>query len=212
MTNPVHKVTCFITRSSDNGTELLLFSHPNSGIQIPAGTVNPGEDIESAARREATEESGLVGLTLIRKLGMIDDPPPPNHLLVTLPTRVYSRPHTNSFDWAYFRSGLPVEVLRHEAGFTQVRYEEKDRTIDPLYATYTITGWVPDRTLTDQRMRHFYLFHSVTPTSNRWSVETDNHVFDLFWAPLDKLPSIVPTQDGWLKWLTEADLIGFRNM
>ncbi len=42
MSNPVYKVTCFITRSSKNAHELLLFHHPYSGTQITAGTVEPG--------------------------------------------------------------------------------------------------------------------------------------------------------------------------
>ncbi len=49
MTGIVYKVTCFITQVHKNGPELLLFNHPNAGTQIPAGTVNPGEDIEAAA-------------------------------------------------------------------------------------------------------------------------------------------------------------------
>ena len=100
MTDPVHKVTCFITRPGETGTELLLFIHPQLGVQIPAGTVNPGEELEVAARREAAEESGLNTLNLVRLLGEADDPPPPGVLLVSHPTTVYSRPVAGSLDWA----------------------------------------------------------------------------------------------------------------
>jgi 8-oxo-dGTP pyrophosphatase MutT (NUDIX family) len=209
MTEPVGKVTCFIIRMGKNGVELLLFEHPTAGIQIPAGTVDPGEDIESAARREAAEESGLDGLVLIRSLGENDEPPPSGHVLVTKPTAVYSRPEVGSFDWAHFRTGLPVEVLRHKSGFTQVRYEEPDHIPNPEYATYCITGWVPDSALTDQRIRHFFLFNAPDPTPEQWSVATDNHVFELFWAPISKLPAIIPPQDGWLKRLAKQDLTGY---
>jgi len=209
MTNPVHKVTCFITRSGRIGPELLLFHHPNAGIQIPAGTVDPDEDIESAAHREAAEESGLDDLLLIRSLGKSDEPPPPGYALVAHPTPVYSRPDAASFDWAHFRTGLTVEVLRHEAGFTQVRFEEKDRDINPQYNTYSITGWVPDEALLDQQVRHFYLFEAPGETRQQWSVTTDNHVYELFWAPIKNLPAIVPPQDGWLKYLMKTGLTGF---
>jgi 8-oxo-dGTP pyrophosphatase MutT (NUDIX family) len=208
MTNPVHKVTCFITRSGKNGTELLLFNHPTSGIQIIAGTVSLGEDIESAARREAAEESGLDGWVLIRSLGESDEPPPPGYILIAQPTSVYSRPNLGSFDWAHFRTGLLVEVLRHEAGFTQVRFEEIDRYLDPQYTTYNIIGWVPDEALTIHRTRHYYLFNAPNPTPARWSVVTDNHVFELFWAALDDLPTIIPPQDDWLKYLPDTHLTG----
>ncbi len=75
--NPtVHKVTCFITRTQKSGTNLLLFNHPIAGVQIPAGTVNPGEDPVTAAHREAFEETGLTDLILERALGEVEDPPP----------------------------------------------------------------------------------------------------------------------------------------
>ena len=200
MSQTVHKVTCFITRPGDRGTDLLLFHHPNAGVQIPAGTVEPGEAPEAAAMREAAEESGLTGLVLLRSLREVDDPPPKGYILVAHPTPVYSRPQMGSLDWAHFRTGLPVEELRHEAGFTQVRYEEHDRFPDPQYATYNITGWVPDEALTSQRTRHFYQFSAPSQTPEKWSVAIDNHVFELFWAPLNDLPPIVPPQDGWLKY------------
>ena len=43
MPDSVEKVTAFITRRVDDGCELLLFEHPVGGVQIPAGTVEPGE-------------------------------------------------------------------------------------------------------------------------------------------------------------------------
>jgi 8-oxo-dGTP pyrophosphatase MutT (NUDIX family) len=201
MIKTVHKVTCFITRIGRNGSELLLFNHPRAGVQIPAGTVNPGEDIESAARREAAEESGIDDLVLIRSLGETDEPLPPGYVLVAHPTPVYSRPHPSSFDWAHFRTGLQVEMLRHEESFSQVRFDENEREFDPQYITYSITGWVPDEALTLERIRHFYLFEALGEHPLRWSVAIDNHVFVLFWAPLNDLPAIIPPQDGWLKYL-----------
>lgn len=54
------------------GDTLLVFSHPDfpeAGIQVPAGTIEPGEDPEAAALREAFEETGLAGLTLVAPLG-----------------------------------------------------------------------------------------------------------------------------------------------
>jgi 8-oxo-dGTP pyrophosphatase MutT (NUDIX family) len=62
------KVFAYIT----HGDRLLVFSHPHApeaGIQVPAGTVEPGEPVEAAVLREAWEETGLPGLTLARFLG-----------------------------------------------------------------------------------------------------------------------------------------------
>lgn len=52
--------------------KLLVFSHPyepDSGIQVPAGTIEAGEAPDQAALREAYEETGLSGLVLESFLG-----------------------------------------------------------------------------------------------------------------------------------------------
>ncbi len=201
MTSLVQKVTCFVIRAGKSGTELLLFNHPRGEVQIPAGTVEHGESPEEAARREAAEETGLADLLLVRSLGKEDDPPQPGHMLVVLPTLVYSQPDASGYDWARLHPGLTVEALRHSGGFTLVRFEETDRYIEPQYVTYNITGWVPDEALTDRCIRHFYLFSAPDRTPERWSVAVDYTQFELFWTPLNNLPRIVHPQDEWVKWL-----------
>ena len=64
----IDKVLAYVTW----GNELLVFSHPDfpeAGIQVPAGTIEPGEEPEVAAVRETFEETGLSGLTLVAPLG-----------------------------------------------------------------------------------------------------------------------------------------------
>lgn len=56
---PVTKVLAYVWR----GHQLLVFrqpEHPEAGLQVPAGTVEAGEDIASALFRELHEETGLV--------------------------------------------------------------------------------------------------------------------------------------------------------
>ncbi|HEV2235823.1 MAG TPA: NUDIX domain-containing protein [Ktedonobacterales bacterium] len=62
------KVVAYITHRR----RLLVFTHrdhPEAGVQVPAGTVEPGESGEVAVLREAREETGLRELTLVRYLG-----------------------------------------------------------------------------------------------------------------------------------------------
>ncbi len=51
---------------------LLVFRHvdvPEAGVQVPAGTIEPGESPAQAMMREAREETGLADLALGRFLG-----------------------------------------------------------------------------------------------------------------------------------------------
>ena len=203
----IEKVTTFITRTTAQGVELLLFEHPFAGIQIPAGTVEAGEMPEQAAQREAREESGLTALMLREYLGYTEDHFGGHHRLVLEPTTVYARADATSFDWAHFRTGLPVTLTgRQSNGFSQVRYEEWDRWPDPQYVTYAITGWVPDERLCSTVRRHFFRLEAQAPTDERWTVSTDNHRFSLFWAPLQHLPVIVHPQDAWLEFLFKSQV------
>lgn len=62
----VTKSCAYITR---NGSELLVFEGPgHDGLQIPKGTVEPGEAPREALYREIVEESGLATIERPRHL------------------------------------------------------------------------------------------------------------------------------------------------
>ena len=65
---PVLKVLAYITRAAPEGLQLLVFEHqgsPEAGVQVPGGTVDPGEELLDALRREVVEESGLTDLAVV---------------------------------------------------------------------------------------------------------------------------------------------------
>lgn len=64
------KVLCYVVRDE----RLLVFRHldhpwDQSGLQVPAGSLKPHETPAEAALREASEETGLTTLRLIRRVG-----------------------------------------------------------------------------------------------------------------------------------------------
>lgn len=72
MEKPKQKILAYITRISESKKELLVFVHqqyPEAGIQVPSGTVEKNENLESAFRREVFEESGLKIVNLPQFIG-----------------------------------------------------------------------------------------------------------------------------------------------
>lgn len=76
MTVTKHKAFAYITSGTTSGTtrgmRLLLLAHPNqpeAGLQVPAGTMEPGETPEQAVLREAREETDLEHLILVELIG-----------------------------------------------------------------------------------------------------------------------------------------------
>lgn len=66
------RVLAYVTRERDGGTELLVFDHrdqPSAGTQVPAGRLEPGEELEAGLLRELEEESGLANARVVRKFG-----------------------------------------------------------------------------------------------------------------------------------------------
>jgi 8-oxo-dGTP pyrophosphatase MutT (NUDIX family) len=198
----VGKVSALIVRPAGAGHELLLFQHAHAGIQIPAGTIEPGETPEQAVLREAAEETGLTQFSAPQPLGARDELLPDDQRMLAESTPLYTRPGCDHTYGLRLRSGIAVRLEREQGACVQVSYEEWD---DPQGASspvsYRITGWVPAATLARGRRRHFFLLRYADPTPANWPVETDDHHFVLFWARLDALPAIVPQQAGWLAML-----------
>jgi len=195
------KVTAFVTRNFQQHKELLLFRHPNAGIQLPSGTVEEDELPEQAVLREVAEETGVKGARLAACLGYLDTQPS-SVRFVLQKTGVYARPDYSSCDVTGFQfyRGTIVSLQHCEGEFAQVTYEEWDRFPDPQVLTCQVTGWVPLSLLSDCSRRFFYHLEKAEDslkTRDLPGVAADNHIFYPFWAPLDALPELVQPQQEW---------------
>ena len=205
----LEKVTPFITRRAPGGLELLVFQHPTAGVQLPAGTVEIGEDPAAAALREAQEESGLRELRLVCAIGQQEHLLPETDVAVCQTTTVYSRPDPGSFDWASLPRGARVRVERRVPGYLLVTFEEGDRYPDPQYISYQITGWAPEAVLGQVVRRYFFhLEFTGQSPADGWEVPIDCHIFRPFWLPwanlqMDDCP-ILSNQHAWLDYAQNA--------
>lgn len=49
--------------------QILAFQHPQAGLQLVKGRIEPGENARAAALRELEEESGISGTGIVEDLG-----------------------------------------------------------------------------------------------------------------------------------------------
>ena len=65
------KILAYLIREDKGKQQLLVFIHrdyPEAGIQVPGGTVEEGEQLETALLRELEEEAGLERLSVRNKV------------------------------------------------------------------------------------------------------------------------------------------------
>lgn len=198
--NPVHKVTAFITRDLNGKRELLVFQHPNAGIQLPAGTVERGENIQKAVLREAREETGIQTFALESHLSDIENELREGECIITRTVHVRIEP--NQAAMPYERTlgrGGTVQYRTTQNGWSHISCIEYDRVPDPQYIRWNITGWVPNDAISHHKPRHFYHLTTSEQTPDQWSLKSDgDHIFKPFWTPLSPKPNLVPSQNKWL--------------
>ena len=208
MNEVVQKVTAFMVRERNGVEELLVFKHPTAGIQIPAGTVEAGEDIETAVKRETYEETGLQFVEIENYLGYIENELENNQRIIAETTQVYIEPSLNAIPYAEkLTKGLTVDYHSTQGDFTHISYIEYDRHPNPTCIRYNITGWVPNENLSAQKKRHFFQLTTQEQTADAWELRSDRgHIFKPYWTPLSPKPDIMPPQNKWLDFVYEKIL------
>ena len=207
MNKIVQKVTAFIVREQNGIKELLVFKHPTAGIQIPAGTVEEGEDLETAVRRETEEETGLRFVNIEKYLGCFENELEDNQRIIAETTEVYIEPDLTAIPYKRkLPKGLTVDYFSTQKDFTHISYieYEYDRFYKPVCIDANITGWVPNEKVSAQKKRHFFHLSTQEETADAWELKSDQgHIFKPYWTPLSPKPDIISPQDQWLNFVYE---------
>ena len=210
MNETIQKVTAFIIRERNSVKELLVFKHPTAGVQIPAGTVEKDEDIETAVKREVYEETGLQFVEIENYLGCFENELENNQRIISETTQVYIKPNLTAMPYKRkLPKGLTVDYLSIQKDFTHISYiaYEYDEFYNPIRIDTNITGWIPNENLSAQKKRHFFLMSTQEETAEAWELKGDQgHIFKPYWTPLSPKPNIIPPQDKWLDFVYETIL------
>jgi 8-oxo-dGTP pyrophosphatase MutT (NUDIX family) len=202
----IDKVTAFVTRGDGTERELLVFRHPSAGIQLPAGTVEPGEAIAAAVRREVAEETELTQVTIVARLASLPESLGLDGWMITTPVRLRAKPcetaafvdvHHGQKVFSWFGRGLTVRRIRDEigyvaqTGYAQVAYDLYEiRSSHDWVLRETTVGWLPANALTMDVRRHLFHLRTTAPTPDRW-VGGDMLGAEHYWVPLTEDPGLV---------------------
>ncbi|MBI1259786.1 MAG: NUDIX domain-containing protein [Chloroflexi bacterium] len=193
----VGKVTAFITRETNEVRQLLVFTHPNAGVQLPGGTMEAGETPEIAILREVQEETTLTSVEIVAHLETLDQTLTDAMFVMTEPYVLEVEPGDSGRRVAALTRGFPVQLIELDGDYAHVWYNFKLDENGRFRPDLHYTGWLPARLLTPHTRRHLFHLASTAPTPQRWSNRADfNHTFDLYWAALDV--ELVASQQPWL--------------
>lgn len=192
------KVTSFVTRGDGLDRQLLVFWHAGSGVQVPAGTVEHGEAFEAAAIREAGEETGLIGLELVARLGSQQLDLPAGTAALLREEHLLTTPGGAKTSWSF--RNVRVEVVDTVDGYSRIVYAERDLDTPEGLEYARFEGWVPSDALASKQERAFYHFRTTQPAPDEWKqLENGRFDFHLRWEPLHPKPTVLLAgQQEWL--------------
>jgi 8-oxo-dGTP pyrophosphatase MutT (NUDIX family) len=189
-------VCCILNISEPNNPCLLLFLHPNAGIQFPKGTVEKKEKLENACIREAYEETGLKFRKKPEKILEIIHNPNETDYWTLDNCFVYSKPDKSSFNWIKLQRGIHLNKLCSNNGFTQINYSEWNNEEKMDHINYSFCGWIENENITNKLKYTFYKIETKTQ-KKQWNRLSDNQNTILSWYPTNNLPRLYKLQEMW---------------
>ncbi len=195
----IKKVTAFITRALTEEIDLLLFNHPEAGVQLPAGTVEVGENPDEAVIREAFEETGLRSLEIIKLLGRQLDIMTDGEMTTLRMTKLFDEPSYDSSSSGFaLTRGSTVRVQNTVGDFSMVVTDPLIFGVQSDTRVNNIEGYVRTSLLTDRIERYFFHLLSIDDRQEQWDVKADGLIFRCFWTPLRSKIEINKWQQSWL--------------
>ncbi len=194
------KVTAFVTRRSPltGAHELLVFRHPDAGIQLPAGSVDPDERMEVAALREVVEETGLGEIALVGHLGTTVTDLDAARVFCEDAT-LRKGPTGDADILAVIPRGWWCQRVGEQGDHSEVQYEELDRNTDPQRVIVRFRGWVRSDLLADRLERAFFHVRCTGPSLEHWLHRAEGRFdFACHWLPLMPKPDIRSPQQAWV--------------
>jgi 8-oxo-dGTP pyrophosphatase MutT (NUDIX family) len=174
------KVAALITRRIDDRIEVCVFDHAGN-VQLPAGTLEPGELPVEGAVREAWEETGIPRLELVGEIEAMWEFALDERQNVALMVA----PH----DGCPVTRGHGVLVL--------------ERTGSTVRISNEYFGWegeVPAACVERDVSRHVFHLRATTPTPDEWWVLTpdgEGSQWRCRWVAIDDV-AIHPWQQRWI--------------
>ena len=193
------KVTAFVTRTTGTDRhELLVFRHPHAGVQLPAGTAEPGESAITAVLREVQEETGVMATEatlLTTTITALND----GQRAILDKATVCTGPGNDAEPLGIaLRRGLPCRVVANVGQHAEIVFEELTDS-QPPEVIRRFSGWVPRQVLASKLQRSFFQIRSREGSADQWNwFAEDRYSFQCYWVPLSPKPMLVKAQQVWV--------------
>lgn len=196
------KVAAFVVKCALEPM-VLAFRHPLAGLQFPAGTIEPGEEILAAAQRAVLEETGISGLdqgqiVAIERCRMDADE---GFVVET----VESLSDCEGKAVSHFHRGRRIRVLSGDDEFSLVCEEEWNLNVDPPTRRTRIPGIIPTRFIGRSISRAYVRFQFIGDLKTEpWTHASDGHIWQVEWIPLRTTERFAQDQADWFERFTSG--------